>query len=304
MDRIDDKHGEYPSLPHKRHQADTGSIYPFSGCHLIAAPTFAPEMSSILLVGTGRAAFHLGHAFLRAGLRIPAIVGRQAEHTRRLAERLGTQAIAFGEPLPACDLRLLAVSDDAIAEVAALLPPSAEVTAHTSGTLSLDLLGDHAHRGVFWPIQSLAVGEPIAFDHVPLVLDAEDEQARALLRGVAEQVSDTVVEVPFQQRQVLHLAAVLSGNFPVALLQEARRLLTKNGLSPDLVLPLWETTTAKAAHDPEGALTGPARRGDMGTIRAHLERSADEPDLRRAYAALSDLILQAYHPEKRERKDL
>ena len=35
--------------------------------------------------------------------------------------------------------------------------------------------------------------------------------------------------------------------------------------------------------------TGPARRGDVNTLAKQLELLADEPELRRAYAALSNL---------------
>ncbi|MFT3885772.1 MAG: DUF2520 domain-containing protein [Flavobacteriales bacterium] len=261
-------------------------------------------MTSVLLIGTGRAAFHLGHALRRAGLPLVGVVGRDMDHASALAEPLHTNAFRLGDALPPNDLRLIAVSDDAIPEVAAQLPKSDAVTAHVSGSKPFTLLGGHAHRGVLWPIQSLSPGGPIDLSGVPLVIEGEDDRARGVLGEVARTLSRTVVELPYEQRQLLHVAAVLASNFPVLLLQEAQRLLAQNGLSPELVLPLWTATTAKAAQDATDALTGPARRGDVGTMHQHLARLTIDSDLRRAYAVLSDLILKTWHPHLREQQDL
>lgn len=258
-------------------------------------------MGSVLLIGTGRAAFHLGHALRKAGVPVSGVAGRHADRTRELAQALGTAAFTLDDPLPPSDLRLLAVSDDAIATVAARLAPSAGAIAHTSGTKPLDLLGPHPHRGVLWPIQSLSTGDPLDLSDAPLVIEGEDGPARTTLSATARSLSQRVIELPLAQREVLHLAAVISSNFPVALLQQARGLLQRHGIAPDLVTPLWSSTARKAAADPDHALTGPARRGDSGTIQRHLDLLAAEPDLRRVYADLSDLILKTHHPDRRER---
>lgn len=258
----------------------------------------------ILLIGTGRAAYHLGHALKRSGTAIAGVAGRAPERAAALAAELGTAAFHLDADLPPSDLRLVAVSDDAIAEVAAALPPADTVTAHLSGAKPYALLGAHAHRGVLWPIQSLSPGAPIDLRTVPLVIEGEDERARALLHRVAGTLSAQVLELPHDQRQLVHVAASIAGNLPVFLLYEAQQLLRKNGLPSELVTPLWTAATAKAALGAEQALTGPARRGDTETLRMHLDRLADDGDLRRAYAVLSALILKTWHPEKRGPQDL
>lgn len=261
-------------------------------------------MPRVLLIGTGRAAYHLGHALKRARVPIVGIVGRDPAHTQQLAATLESAALGFSDDLPAHNIRLIAVTDDAIAAVAARLPRSTAVTAHVSGAKPYTLLGDHPHRGVLWPIQSLSPGDPVDFTHVPFVIDGEDTPTLHILQALAAALSNNVTVLPYEQRQLLHVAAVLASNFPVLLLREAQRLLEANGLDPQLVVPLWSATTAKAAHGPEQALTGPARRGDMGTLHQHLVRLTSDPDLRRAYAVLSDLILKTWHPHLREPKDL
>lgn len=251
---------------------------------------------NVLLVGTGRAAFHLGHALLRSGHSLSGVAGRDPERTHRLADELGTVALAISDARTRTDLRILAVSDDAISSVSSLLPRANAATIHLSGARSYDLIGMHAHRGVLWPIQSFSPGEPMDFRTVPLVLDAEDESTRSLLRQLAHDLSAQVIELGATERQLVHIAAVLTSNFPVQLLIEARQLLRDTNIPTDLLTPLWTATAAKAATHAESALTGPARRGDQATIASHLARLSGDADLRAAYQAITYLILRDHQP--------
>lgn len=261
-------------------------------------------MHSVLLIGTGRLAFHLGHALRAAGYTIAGVAGRDEAKASALAAALASPAFRLNDVLPRADLRILAVSDDAIHVVAEMLPADATPTMHLSGSKPLDLLLPHAHRGVLWPIQGFSPGEPIPFRDVPLIVDADDAGTSALLMEVAAKLSSRVERLPFDQRQRLHLSAVLASNFPTFLLREAERLLAARNIAPDLLHPLWKATTEKALLGADNAVTGPARRSDFRTIEQQLGLLADEPELRRAYAALSDLILHTYHPGTRDHQDL
>ncbi len=256
-------------------------------------------MPSVLLIGNGRLAFHLGHALLRAGHPVAGVAGRNQGNAARLANDLGCPAFSLDGPLPGTDLRMLAVSDDAIGEVAARLPDDGTPLVHLSGSKPLDLLGRHGRRGVLWPIHSFSPGIPADFSAIPLVIDADDAGTLALLDSLAKRLSARVEHLPFPQRQQLHLCAVLASNFPVFLLRESERLLQQHGIDPGLVHPLWKAAAEKALQGADGAVTGPARRGDRGTMEAHLRLLANEPELRRAYEAISDLILHTYHPSSR-----
>ncbi|MBS1547217.1 MAG: DUF2520 domain-containing protein [Bacteroidetes bacterium] len=261
-------------------------------------------MSSVLLIGTGRLAFHLGHALARSGNGITGVMGRNQGNTEALAKTLECPAFKQGGELPKVDLRIIAVSDDAIAEVAGQLPVDGTPVVHLSGSKSVGLLAPHVHRGVLWPIHSFSPGDPADFTGIPLVVDADDAGTMEHLMGLARSLSRQVAQLPFEKRQRLHLSAVITANFPVFLLREAERLLDQHGIDRGLLLPLWKSATAKAVQDADIAVTGPARRGDTKTIALQKGLLADEPELRRAYVALSDLILHTYHPESRDHQDL
>ncbi|MEO8067129.1 MAG: Rossmann-like and DUF2520 domain-containing protein [Flavobacteriales bacterium] len=255
-------------------------------------------MTRVLLIGTGRAAHHLGHALKSAGNSIVGVVGRDGTKAEALATELGTTAFAFGAALPRTDLVLIAVSDDALTEVARRLPMMEAIVAHVSGAKPFDVLLPHARRGVLWPVQSLAAGATVDLAQSPLVVDASDETTRTELLTIARTISRRVVELDQTDRSILHAAAVLASNFPIFLLGEAQKLLREHDLPGELLLPLWSNSALRAATiGPGQALTGPARRGDLKTLQQHLALLTGDPDLRRAYALLSRHILKAYgHP--------
>ena len=252
-------------------------------------------MPSVLLIGTGRMAYHLGHAMREAKVPIVGVSGRNPEKLADLSRYLDVPALRWGHTLPKADIVLVATSDDAIAEVATRLPTSDGVIAHTAGAVGLDVLAPHAHRGVLWPIQTLSHGAPIDLQDVPLVVDGNTAEAREAMLKLARAISGSVFELTHEQRELMHLAAVLTSNFPVFLVSEAQRLLKQAKLPPNLLMPLWRTTANKVSTiGPEQALTGPARRGDQLSIQRHLDLLAADPDLRRAYALLSTMVLKAY----------
>jgi len=255
-------------------------------------------MTSILLIGTGRMAYHLGHAIVKAKLPLIGVAGRDTEKLNDLARFLERPAYRLDRPLPEADLIIIATSDDSIAELAARIPQGKAVVALTAGAVGIDVLAPHAHRAVIWPVQTLSHGAPIDLSDVPMAVEGSTPEAEAAILRLARAISGSVLQLPHRQRELLHLTAVLASNLPVFLMGEAQRLLKQEKLPPNLLMPLWKLTASKVTTiGPAEALTGPARRGDITSVQRHLELLQDEPDLRRAYAQLSSMVLKAHgHP--------
>lgn len=253
----------------------------------------------VLIIGTGRVAFHLGHAFLGNGIQLTGIVGRRHERAGALATALGIPAFGPSDELPPSEVVLIAVSDDAIADVAMNIPITDAIVIHTSGASDLDRLLPHPDRAVLWPVMTLSPGAPMDFRQVPLVIDANTERARDAVRALATSIGDRVTTLVHDQRELVHTAAAISTNFPLHLLARAQGLLRANDIDPGLLIPSFVAMAMKAeAIGASEALTGPARRGDIGTVRHHLDRLTHDAELRAAYAQLSSMILRAYgHPD-------
>lgn len=259
----------------------------------------------LLVIGTGRVAFHLGHAFKRAGIDVTAVVGRTAAKATALADELGCASLGLNASLPPADAIVVAVSDSAIADVARGLDTGSSVLIHTSGAGPLDLVLPHAHRAALWPIMTLSPGVPMDFSSIPLVTDANTAEARRVVKALATAISHHVVELPHAKREVLHAAAAISTNLPLFLLARAESLLKAEAIDPSLLMPSFQAMASKAATiGAVDALTGPARRGDIVTLRHHIARLTSDPDLRRVYVELSRMILAAHGHATNDLNDL
>ncbi len=82
-----------------------------------------------------------------------------------------------------------------------------------------------------------------------------------------------------------HALAVLSGNFTVLLWKKVREELAHMGLPGEATEAYMETVFENLRVDPEGSLTGPLSRGDVGTIRRNLQALGSDPfrDVYRAF---------------------
>ena len=191
--------------------------------------------------------------------------------------------------LKAADLYMAAVSDDAIADISQKLP-SDYCLVHTSGTVAMDALSGQAKRGVFYPLQTFSKNYPVAFDHIPICLEANNAETMTLLEQVAQKLSTKVEHIDSAQRLKLHLGAVLVNNFTNHLYTLSQQFLENQSIDFTLLHPLIEETTKKAiTFGAKAAQTGPAKRGDSKTIERHMALLTDEK-LTKLYNLLSDSI--------------
>jgi len=249
----------------------------------------------IVLVGAGRIAFHLGKRLQAKGMRLVQVLNRSAEPARDLAETLRTAWSNHWQDIrDDADWVILAVRDDAIAGVAkALAPfvPGALVT-HTSGATPGAVLQPYFVRyGVFYPLQSFSTERSPVWSKIPFCVDARLEEDLLYLKKVGKVIGNLVYQVNDDQRAVLHVAAVFANNFSNHCFAIAEKILEEKDLPFELLHPLMEETLAKALHEsPARMQTGPALRGDVDTIRRHLEWLERHPDWRELYLKLSASI--------------
>ena len=111
------------------------------------------------------------------------------------------------------------------------------------------------------------------------------------IHALLKPLSKHIYEINSSQRKVLHLAAVLANNFSNHLFALSSRLLKDHGMTPDLLKPLiLETAKKVQKHSPEEMQTGPAIRGDVNVIDAHLELLKGQPQLEAIYKLLTSSI--------------
>lgn len=200
------------------------------------------------------------------------------------------------------DIFVIAVSDSAIEEVAENLRKKLGgsgdfIVAHTSGTTPIDVLrGKFNDCGVLYPMQTFTKGKALDYQSIPFFIEGSDQETVKMLGGAARLISDKVHEADSLLRRKIHLSSVLACNFVNRLWTLSDSLLKEEGLDISILQPLIRETVDKLSTlSPRDAQTGPARRGDAVTIKAHLDLIAGNPRLQEIYRLLSENIYNEYN---------
>ena len=242
------------------------------------------EPPVIGIVGAGAVGTALGVALSRAGWPIHAVASRDPGRRDRFRSLVEVTRV-FADPEPILDeveLIILAVPDDAVAPLAGSLRMySGQAMVHTSGALGAEVLAPAmaagTQIGAFHPLVAFADTErAVAALHGATVAIEGDDQLAALLADMAEAIGAIPVRLAPGSKAAYHAAAVLAAGGLVALLDAIAELGRVAGLdeagSLAIYGPLIEGTLGNArALGVRAALTGPMTRGDVGTLRAHLD---------------------------------
>ena len=263
------------------------------------------QKPTIAIIGPGRAGSALGRALHTAGYTIAAIGGRNPENVRNLAEELGARACQSpATTIDLADLTIVAVPDDVILPLAtdmvdSLCSAAGHAAVHLSGAQDRSALRPLAlqgsvRTGVFHPLQTFRRG-PEAVVNVAgtyFGIDA-DAPLREQLTQLARDLQGHPFDLTGVDLALYHAAAVFAANYPVTLLAEAIALAGNAGLDAETARRGLTALLAGAVNNlrdlpPADAITGPASRGDDGTIARHLEALKRDPELQRLYQLLAE----------------
>lgn len=250
-----------------------------------------------VVVGSGNVAEALAVAVAAAeGLCLRGVAARNGVRAAEIAALAGGVWHGPIGDAPAADLYLVAVSDRAVADVAAALPRVAgAAVAHTAGSVGVDVLRDAGWDacGVVYPFQTFTAGRRVDFSRVPLFVEGAGEGVTERLEAFASRLSRAVYRASSARRRTIHLTGVLACNFVNALYSMAADCLAeRESLPPSVLYPLIEETARKAMSlpHPRRGQTGPAVRGDMTVAARHEAMLADEPLQRNIYRLLTEYI--------------
>ena len=226
---------------------------------------------NIAIIGSGRA----GTSFFGAL--------RAVGHHVQLVHHNETDEIS------SCDVVLLTVPDDAIAAVANRLTPNPRrVVAHVAGSRTLAVLGAHPRAASMHPLVPLPSTERGIERLVGATYCVAGD---ALIRDVVASLHGRVLTLSDEQRMGYHATASVAANHLVALMGQVQHLAESAGLSLEDFLPLAQQALLDVAEfGPARALTGPASRGDMATIDAHL--GAIPESERSTYVAMANAAFE------------
>ncbi|HET7435402.1 MAG TPA: Rossmann-like and DUF2520 domain-containing protein [Thermoanaerobaculia bacterium] len=241
------------------------------------------------ILGGGRAAWAFGSTWQRIGWPLSGVWLRDESHSH-IPELLRTARLDLADVARDSELLLIAVSDRAIAEVAANVPANTEALVfHASGALPAMNGGFSLH-----PLKALPpVGEPSDLEGTLLVFEGEHRHTAKLIAAAA---GARFAEVSAERKALYHAAAVFGANYVAAALDIAERLMERSGVGEareDLVALAQSAIENWRRHNDARRFTGPAARGDKEVIRHHLDALAGEPQLADIYRLLAAEIAGA-----------
>lgn len=241
------------------------------------------------VVGVGAVGTTLAWGLAACGYPVAAVMSRTPAAAAWLADQVpGCQVVLSPAEVAAlAEVILLTVPDDSLVDVAASIPwHSGQAAIHCSGAAparALAIAGEQgALFGSFHPLLSISRSRPGSAEEAlgrlagcTFTIEAPLSLA-ATLEEMAHRLGARAILLREQDRVPYHLAAVLTSNYTVTLISAAVDLWAQFGVSREdalaALMPLLRSTLVNLEQlGLPQSLTGPIARGDVGTVRAHLD---------------------------------
>lgn len=232
----------------------------------------------IVFLGSGNVATHLSQALNNSvSNEVVQVYSPTVENAQSLAEILSCgYCTDINEVDVNADIYVCSVKDSVQQNVWRALKShfvgsginvADKIVVHTAGALAMDgengLSEFFPNCGVVYPVQSFSKQRAVDLSHTPFLIEATIPSTLEKLRNLVTTVSDRCYDATTKQRNALHPAAVFASNFANHMYAIANRLMEKNGLPFEILIPLIQETAQKVTEVyPVAAQTGPAVRGD------------------------------------------
>jgi len=238
----------------------------------------------IAIIGAGKLAYSLTPAIIKSGYDVQIVISRRMSSAKSLANK-------FSIPLYSNSLNkipeevnvfFLAVPDGEIKRVAGSLSKLKLdfrncICIHFSGVENISALKSLQKKGC--ATGSLHIIRPfpskntVDIKNSPASIETESKQAKAYLLQLCGKLKLKPHTIRSEEKVFHHLAAVHSSNFLVGNLFNAFSLISSKSNTPKDIL---KKTTQSALDNvfklsPARALSGPIDRGDIYTVRKHLD---------------------------------
>jgi len=242
---------------------------------------------TVVIVGTGSVASTFIFYFLAKKIQVIQQFGRKCPNKTIIPftneyKNIRTDA----------DIYIIAVSDDAISEIVKNFPSVKGIVVHTAGSVSLDVLKTKFQNfGILYPLQSFSKFRQIDLQKVPFLIEANNKETEQLLVSFAQNISNNIKILTYEERLQIHLAAVFASNFSNHMNSIAQEILLEKNIDFSILKTLLEETFEKIlTSNPKDAQTGPAKRNDLNILEKHSQMLASNPNFQEIYTLISKSI--------------
>ena len=243
--------------------------------------------STIGFIGAGTVGSSLAVCLSRGAYRVVAVASRTAASAQRFAARIeGCRARETAQAVAdAAQVVVISTPDDAIRDVAEGLQwRRGQVVVHCSGATSLDVfrhpVSQGAAAGALHPLQAFSsVDNGVASIPGTTFGIEGDAAVGSALAAMARHVGGIPVFLRAEDKALYHLTGVMMGNLLTCLAATAAQLWEQCGYSRaegvQALVPMMRGVVSNLERSGvPGAVAGPYVRGDLGTIRKHVDTLA------------------------------
>jgi predicted short-subunit dehydrogenase-like oxidoreductase (DUF2520 family) len=260
---------------------------------------------SFAIVGCGKVGTALGIFLTRAGYNAAGFASKRLSSAKHLAEIVFSDRFSNipWDITRHADVVFVTTPDSAIEDTCSAISQNAgftdqTVVLHCSGALASSILSSAktcgAWIGSIHPLQSFASTDyrTNPFQGIIFSIEGEDPAVK-IAKTIAADLSGTEVTLLTEAKTLYHASAVVASNYLVTLLDLAVQLMEETGVNRQdafrLLKPLIEGTLSNIEKvGVRKALTGPIARGDVKTVKKHLEEIGfKRPDLLQLYKVLA-----------------
>ena len=260
------------------------------------------------IVGAGNLGTALALTLPGAGCAVKFIAARRnklaAAPTKALARKLKARLVELGkEPLDT-DLVWITVPDDAIAQVASQLAGAQEwkgrIVLHSSGALTSDELAPLRARGALvasvHPMMTFVRGPVPEMAGVSFAVEGDRVATRAA-KQIVERLGGKAFAIRKQDKVLYHAFGSFTSPLVIALMASLEQVALAAGVRrrdiKRVMFPLLSQTLRNYLEQDAGsAFSGPLARGDVATVRKHLDELKKAPEAREVYVALAKAALK------------
>jgi predicted short-subunit dehydrogenase-like oxidoreductase (DUF2520 family) len=273
----------------------------------------------ICIIGMGRVGLVLAFHLSQANVTFSSLIDKNAIQRSNIRQYMGNMPIHKNltpSIINDSQIFLICVQDDNLVKIIENFVSGdseieGKIFVHTSGAYSSEIMGSVQEKGALiasaHPIFSFSTAPPSKQMMNGVYFDIEgDEEAIAFIIPLLKQLGCIPIRLSKGQKLAVHLASVFYSNYLVGLADVAQKILQGAGLAnQDLFkpfLPLIHSTLNHLVDSPPSeALTGPLKRGDLLTLKSHLNYlKKNYPEGLQAYFDLSNILLKTAKISKKD----
>lgn len=242
-----------------------------------------------------------------AGFAVDAIIARPTQksisNARQLARRIGARTLSDAAELKA-ELIWFCVPDSQIGRAARTLASQSRwngiVALHSSGALTSDELEPLRRRGAkvasVHPLMTFVPGSRPALAGVPFAIEG-DRNAVQVARGIVRELGGQSFVIRKKEKAAYHAWGTFASPLLTALLATTETVAVSAGVERKeavrRMIPILRQTLANyAERGAARSFSGPITRGDVETVRRHLQVLKNTPAARAVYASLARASLE------------